>query len=95
MRNYDDKYKAFRETILSRDGWKCQFPNCRQKKKLQVHHIKKYSESPELEYVKHNCITLCKKHHSLIYGKEKEYEQMFRQILMKDYAIEIWKILRK
>lgn len=91
-RQYNDLYKIFRDAVLKRDGNKCKYPGCKTKSKLQVHHIKKYASSPELELVVDNGITLCKKHHWQVYGKEEQFEQMFIEILCGPTIIKLLKI---
>lgn len=81
MREYNELYKSFRDNVLRRDGYKCKFPNCNRTSKLQVHHIAKYSLHPDLELDPNNGITLCKSCHWKIYGKEEQYEPLFRQII--------------
>lgn len=48
-------YKALCQTVLKRDGWKCQ--NCGASEDLQVHHIcRRSAQGPD---IKENLITLC------------------------------------
>ncbi len=79
--------------VKKRDKWKCQYPGCGSKKRLQVHHIERFADKPELLYVLNNCITLCKKCHAKIYNKESEYVIMFKQIIC-NMSSRIWKIIR-
>jgi 5-methylcytosine-specific restriction endonuclease McrA len=81
-RNYnDDAYKQFRKEVLRRDKNKCQMPGCKRKRDLQVHHIRKWSNAHSLRYHVSNGITLCKKCHKSITGKESHYEQLFMEIV--------------
>jgi predicted restriction endonuclease len=81
-RNYkDDRYKEFRDAVLKRDCHKCQYPGCRRKKKLQVHHIIRWADSWELRYSVGNGISLCVKHHKLVKNKEHFYSDMFFTIV--------------
>lgn len=81
-RNYDDPaYKDFRREVLKRDGKKCMMPGCKNRRNLQVHHIKKWSSAASLRYETSNGITLCKKCHDSIKGYEHQYEHMFRIII--------------
>ena len=50
---------------------------------LHVHHIKTRREYPELVFEISNLITLCRKCHSHIKGKEKEWEAYFTRIVSK------------
>lgn len=81
-RNYDDPaYKEWRKAVAKRDGYKCMWPNCGSKRSLVFHHIKRWADYPNLRFEVTNGITLCRRHHDAIWGKEQEYEQMFYKIL--------------
>lgn len=72
----DPKFIATKAEVLKRDNYKCQL--CfKKRKKLQVHHIIKYSKSSYLRTDKFNLITLCIKCHKSIARKEHLYEQYF------------------
>ena len=93
MREYNKEYLKFIGEIKKRDKYKCQFPGCGSNKKLQVHHIERFADKPELLYNKNNVITLCKKCHQKIYNKEKDYIALFKEILCGATA-KLWKIRR-
>lgn len=81
-RNYDDPaYEDFRKDVLKRDHRKCMMPGCNCKKSLQVHHIKKWSVAYSLRYEVSNGITLCRKCHDSIKGKESHYEALFMELI--------------
>lgn len=81
-RNYDDPaYTAFRKAVIKRDGNKCMMPGCGYKKKLQVHHIRKWSTASSLRYEVSNGISLCPNCHKSIKGKEHHYETLFMEII--------------
>lgn len=81
-RNYDDPaYEDFRKDVLKRDCRKCMMPGCNSKKSLQVHHIKKWSAAYSLRYEVSNGITLCRKCHDSIKGKESHYEALFMELI--------------
>lgn len=81
-RNYDDPaYTRFRFDVLKRDRFTCKMPGCKNKKNLNVHHIKKWSNASALRYDKSNGITLCSYCHKSITGKESHYEKLFREII--------------
>lgn len=81
-RNYDDPaYKQFRLDVLKRDKFKCKMPNCKSKVSLQVHHIKRWAHAHALRYDTSNGITLCRKCHNSIKGKEHHYESLFSQLV--------------
>lgn len=80
-RNYNDPlYKYWRKQVYSRDKWKCRWPGCEVRKKLNAHHIKTWADCPGLRYVVGNGITLCKFHHDLITGNESYYEAVLLKL---------------
>ena len=82
QRNWDDpQYKAWRLAVYKRDKFTCRFTGCNCKKGINAHHIKRWANFPELRFVVGNGITLCKKHHKMITGKEEEYAQTFLSII--------------
>lgn len=63
------EYRLWREAVYARDNWTCQ--KCYERgKKINAHHIKKFSTYPELRFAINNGITLCEKCHNQI-RKEK------------------------
>ena len=84
-RNYDDPiYKKWRKLVKLRDKHCCRWPGCKQKKKLNIHHIMKWSSYPSLRYEVGNGITLCRKHHDSIKGREDDLIRFFLDILNRD-----------
>ena len=82
FRHYQDPlYKEFRQNVLNRDNYMCQWHGCNSKTKLNVHHIKTWAQYPALRFAKDNGITLCKKHHNVIKGLEHIYEAIFFKIV--------------
>jgi len=57
MRNYDEKYKVWRVSVLNRDGCKC--VRCGSFKKVQAHHKRPWASYPELRYDISNGETVC------------------------------------
>ena len=56
------KYKEWHDAVFRRDNWTCQ--KCGYKGKIiNAHHIKSWSDFPELRYDVNNGITLCDKCH--------------------------------
>lgn len=81
-RNFNDpKYVEWRNSVYKRDKYKCQWPNCTLKSKLNAHHINKWSEFPSLRFVVDNGITLCRYHHKLIKDQEHIYAAVFLKII--------------
>ena len=81
-RDYDDPvYKEIRLRCLKRDKRRCKMPGCSSKRRLEVHHISRYSDSPHLRFELTNCIVLCHECHLSIKNKETHYESLFRSII--------------
>lgn len=81
-RDYKDPaYTEFRKEVLKRDCRCCQWPKCGATRRLHVHHIRTWSEHPNLRYIVSNGITLCKTHHDSIWGKEEQHERLFASIV--------------
>jgi len=82
-RNYaDPAYKKFRTEVLKRDGFCCQM--CKSKKRLNVHHIIKWSSAASLRYDTSNGITLCYSCHKGISGSESVYISYFNEIVRRN-----------
>lgn len=82
QRNYEDpEYKKWRKKVYSRDNYTCQWPGCTNKKRLNAHHIRRWSDFPSLRFVVENGISLCYMHHKMIKGMESIYESVFYKIL--------------
>lgn len=81
-RNFDTpEYTAWRAAVLKRDGHKCQMPNCKKRRRLQVHHIRRWADSPSLRYSVSNGISLCYQHHKSVKNKEHHYITLFTYII--------------
>lgn len=95
QRDEDPAYVGFRKRVLYRDGYRCQFPGCSSHSHLEIHHIKRYVDFPNLRVDTNNGITLCKAHHVIVTGKEDNYELMFYNIVInnkKEYELKRKKI---
>jgi len=81
-RVYDNPtlWNKVKRQVLKRDKYKCQFPLCRAKRKLECHHILPYASYPLIRYNPLNLITICKEHHKLVTQKETIYARMFIEI---------------
>ena len=83
------KYLEFRKKVFKRDGRKCQMPDCKSKHKnayLQVHHIKRVADCPELEYEPRNGIVLCTYCHRRVTKHEEEFEEILYDVIRKKSA---------
>jgi 5-methylcytosine-specific restriction protein A len=60
----DPRWKAVRYLAKKRDGWKC--TECGERGRLEVHHIKRVKNHPELAYDLSNLKTLCGKCHARV-----------------------------
>ncbi len=56
-------WQSVRHAVLERDGWQCR--ECGSRKRLEVHHVKRVADHPELAFDPANCITLCTTHHTI------------------------------
>lgn len=68
----EPEYIEWRNKVLERDNYTCQDCNrqCKKSEKgLAAHHLKPYSEYPELRFELDNGITLCRKCHMARHGK--------------------------
>ena len=77
----DPDYAKWKQQVLDRDGHQCKMPYCESKHNLVVHHIKLYSKHATVRCNIDNGITLCRKCHNSIRGKEKRYASLFLKII--------------
>ncbi len=63
--------RELRELILARDNYTCQVCQTEDSGNLQIDHIKRWSEYPELRFELDNCRTLCRPCHYYITYKRK------------------------
>ena len=56
------EWQPVRHAVLERDGWCCQ--HCGDRRRLEVHHVKRVADHPELAFEPANCLTLCTRCHT-------------------------------
>ena len=84
-RNFDDpKYVDWRKKVFARDRHSCQWPECGSSKRLNAHHIKKWADDYHARFNVNNGITLCKRCHDRVHGKEEEYALFFHKIIIRN-----------
>jgi 5-methylcytosine-specific restriction endonuclease McrA len=83
-REETDNYSLVKKQVLKRDKNKCQFPTCKKRSKLQVHHIIRHADCIALRENRLNLITLCEYHHKFVTGKEMFYIELFKSIVFEN-----------
>jgi hypothetical protein len=65
------EYRLWREAVFARDNWICQ--ECKKRGgELHAHHLKEFSNYPELRFAIDNGLTFCKKCHIEIHKKDNK-----------------------
>ena len=72
-------HKEWVEACKLRDGKRCKLTSKECAGQLEVHHIHRFSEHPELRYEITNGITLCHRHHP----RTKQLEEKLRDTFLK------------
>lgn len=85
------RYKNWRTSVFERDNYTCQVCN-KIGVYLNAHHIKKFSDFPELRFEISNGITLCKSCHDESRNKEVWYEEEL--IYLKALDEHMWDLAR-
>jgi hypothetical protein len=63
-----EKHKEWANKVYRRDNWQCQLCGIKcQKNNIAAHHLKEFSQYPELRFDVDNGITLCKRCHAKIH----------------------------
>jgi 5-methylcytosine-specific restriction endonuclease McrA len=69
--------KKVKAQARERDGYTCQFPKCGYfDKHIDVHHICKRSQRPDLKVTFSNLVCLCRKHHQFTDTNRREAEAL-------------------
>jgi len=75
------EYKSWRKQVFQRDGYSCKACGKPSNGDIQAHHIQPLEFSPELIFDVANGITLCRKCHRSIKGKEIQFVEMFSELV--------------
>lgn len=87
------EYRKWRTDVYRRDRYKCL--KCGSKRKLQAHHIMRWADHPLLRFDLNNGITLCRRCHGQMWGREDDYVYLCRQLLDKKKSVEVMYLLWK
>ena len=66
---FSAEYKRWRFDVFAKDGFVCQQCGDSRGGNLQAHHVKSFSDHPELRFVVENGITICEKCHEKTHAK--------------------------
>jgi hypothetical protein len=83
------EWKLWREAVFARDNWICQKTGTRGGK-LHPHHIKNFSQYPELRFAIDNGITLSEESHKefhKMYGKENNNREQLNEFLNSEDVV--------
>jgi len=64
-RGYDERWRKFRRWFLNCNPWCADCVEESQQPAIEVHHVQKVREHPELRLKESNCLALCKSCHSI------------------------------
>ena len=65
------EYSIWRREVYKRDGWTCRLCKNKNHKQIIAHHLKLFSEFPELRFAVENGITLCRSCHFKIHSPSR------------------------
>lgn len=87
IKTYPDKrkdanYEYWNKQCRERDSNKCKMGNEKCGGRLEVHHILRWHDYPELRYDLNNGITLCKNHHPRKKEEEIRLSPYFKELLI-------------
>lgn len=76
------EYELWRRKIFARDEFRCMFPGCGNSGgELHAHHIVPINADIAEILSIENGISLCRKCHELVYGKEEQFIELFLSIV--------------
>lgn len=79
---HDPLQKEWRMEVKKRDNFSCRIADNNCDGRLEVHHILRWSEFPELRYKINNGITLCHAHHPRKVAEEKRLIPTFNELVL-------------
>lgn len=85
-RDFKDKnWIKVRNRTFARDKYRCKWCGKTRTRKnvIQAHHIKTWAAAPLLRFEISNLITLCYECHQKVWGKEREFESLFKSLIEK------------
>ena len=82
FRCFTSNHREWRRKVLERDHHTCL--RCGSHENLEVHHVIKWADAPELRFDVSNGATLCHECHRKINGHEYEYVQEFNDLIQSD-----------
>ena len=88
----DYKYKQLKASAYKRDKGKCVYPKCLKTTKLQLHHIRRWSDFPGLRYELSNVCLLCRYHHRKVTGREDEFAPILLQCIGTHFSPDALKV---
>lgn len=77
--NPNDKHWKY--SVYKRDNFRCRLLDNSCCGRLEAHHIKGWTNYPELRYKTNNGITLCHAHHPRKRAEEKRLESLFNELV--------------
>lgn len=79
---HDPLVKQWRMEVKKRDNFSCRIADIKCNGRLEVHHILRWADYPELRYEINNGITLCHYHHPRKVVEEKRLVPTFQELVL-------------
>ena len=84
---FSKSYIRWRQAVYKRDDWCCRICKRGLKTKprrlVEAHHIRPWASHPKLRFVVSNGITLCRRCHRRVTGREREFTKRFEKDLKR------------
>lgn len=81
-----EEYRQWRIMVFRRDHFTC--VACLSKDKIEAHHLKPFSEFPEIRFDVDNGATLCRPCHNQISRLESMFEDFLRKRILRDFTLD-------